>query len=653
MSGNSDATALVAAPSSEELYGRLQDSLHALGDGASALEETQRRLAEEQVRLTQERQRVQRLLQLNETDRRKLRCRLGGVLWQLQPPREAAPLWLSHLTVRELLRASAVARAWRSCVLETVEAWQAVTIRKDFESDESFLAHRKKLEAMRRMPGTEFPPAEEILRRRVRNRVIPYQPARQFDDSDLLRLLARARGTLHTLIMDSVDHITAAGLAPIREQPMLKKLRLGCRRVDVAQLTIPETVTDVSLVGCLAGPNVSDATLALTNDCARCPACRHVMMFERQQVGEHPETSMYYSKPCRRCNVHHCEVRCTPESLLEGLARWNMGCISELHACPACQFALCPGCEDRPSCFFCRTHVCGACVPNVFSVCGIAGCNKVGCANRVCAAKGECIGCDALMCSDCYRESQKCSTCDGEWCAGCAGTASEIVARTCSTCGKYECRHCVQEDSGKCHGCGAVVCKGCSMTVECCERIYCSDCAAKTPDSVSDPGLKAVDDFRGFQVDPICIGPSAGTGAAPVRNEAAKRLGLPRPIWCNECEKMVCADCVGFSTCDLCGVETCNARFCALKQCDFCGQKVCRECDSQAQDGFCCLESNNFDAHYMPKSVHIELHGDERCPAMRIWPLTLGELQLEAVEQCEECEGEGEVDEWMRPEASY
>ena len=105
MSGNSDATALVAAPSSEELYGRLQDSLHALGDGASALEETQRRLAEEQRRLTEHLRRNLGLASLRVTISTEQRKQLEGALrtWTEQMRRLAyrrlKAMWLAETSV--------------------------------------------------------------------------------------------------------------------------------------------------------------------------------------------------------------------------------------------------------------------------------------------------------------------------------------------------------------------------------------------------------------------------------------------------------------------------------------------------------------------------------------------------------------------------
>ena len=199
------------------------------------------------------------------------------------------------------------------------------------------------------------------------------------------------------------------------------------------------------------------------------------------------------------------------------------------------------------------------------------------------------------MCVECAPMSKQCVECGEDYCAHCAKHPTSASA--CGFCDNFICFDCVDnreeveeygmafvgdldDAGGHCHMCGAAVCGQCSMRPDCCKtRVYCPDC--KCPDA---------------------NGPT-GPFPLPVRNEAAKRLGLPRPIRCIGCDEAVCSDCVdghfhklslappfGISKCSHCGQEACGRHIkCEMDDCRGCGMLACEACmeDGDPSEGLC------------------------------------------------------------------
>ena len=90
---------------------------------------------------------------LNQRQLHELAKRRSGVLWQLRPPREVAPVWLRHLSLRDVVRCSAVCREWRSCVLETQELWKTLDLTVEAQTEwEQRLARKHEIQKWKNVP---------------------------------------------------------------------------------------------------------------------------------------------------------------------------------------------------------------------------------------------------------------------------------------------------------------------------------------------------------------------------------------------------------------------------------------------------------------------------------------------------------------------
>ena len=209
----------------------------------------------------------------NQRQLHELAERRSGVLWQLRPPRKVAPVWLRHLSLRDIVRCSAVCREWRSCVLETQELWKTLDLTVEAQSEfEQRLARQLEIQVALsgrgpagsiplyarvalsncpREPPWAFHPAVYTWMRGCSSRVL-----HSLRDVDLARLAERAGGLLVNLRLKdfhdtdprdyhfpqgrNIQAVTAECVQQILvSNPRLQSLHLRCGTLDVSKLTLP------------------------------------------------------------------------------------------------------------------------------------------------------------------------------------------------------------------------------------------------------------------------------------------------------------------------------------------------------------------------------------------------------------------------------
>ena len=494
-------------------------------------------------------------------------------------------------------------------MLETQELWKTLDLTVEAQTEwEQRLARKHEIQKWKNVPkdpGSIY--ARVFLKNCPRElpwasipmHTDPYAEARAgcaiLRDVDLARLASRAGGLLVNLrLKDFHDtdprgyyvpqgrniYVTAECVQQIlASNPRLQNLHLRCGTLDVSKLTLPPGCVhgNVTLYGCRVPPATDDSILDASIDLVRCESCKHAAaqpLYTKNLPRPRGRDLQKFQVACRRCGVKACQWRFRDRG---EDSDWGIGCCFEkLAECPNCSFRLCPDCDDRPGCFHCGARTCQACVPEVFAACCVPGCSNVGCGienpltqalleipygRRVgsnCASALRCHGCDGDMCVECVPKSKKCVECGQDYCAQCA--KHPMLATACGFCDAFVCSNCVEfghgaheydpdepenvlitadpnEVGGSCHGCDVTVCAKCCMRPDCCggERVYCPDC--KCPDAN------------------VLTGPFP---QLPVRNEAAKRLGLPHPIRCLMCNEAVCSDCCEIEKCSHCGQEQCG-----------------------------------------------------------------------------------------------